>query len=329
MRDLRIEDVDPPQPGPGQALVRVRATAICGTDVGIYAGKSLAKLPLIPGHESAGTVAGLGPGAGGLSVGDRVVLNPLVFCLRCAYCLAGKPSLCLRGGLMGRERPGTFAEFVVVEDYRCHKLPESVSYDDATSLVLLSTVLAGQRAARVRSGMSVAVIGLGPAGMLHIRLARLSGAHPVIGISRSRWKLELGRRYGADATIEGGDAAGEVLERTGGIGVDVAIECAGKAETLRQAMEMARPGGTVLAFGILPSRLEDFDGFDLYYKELSLIGTRAMSPADFGKSIELVERQAIDLGPIVTQRYPLERLKEALDAAEKASRDALRVVVEI
>ncbi|MGE5587797.1 MAG: zinc-dependent alcohol dehydrogenase [Clostridia bacterium] len=329
VRDLYIEDVAAPEPGPGQVLVRVKATAICGTDLGIYTGKSRANLPLIPGHESSGTVVALGPGARGVSVGDRVVLNPLLFCLRCRYCLAGRPNLCLEGGLMGRERPGTFAEFVAVEDYRCHRLPDSVSFGDATSLVVLSTVVAGQRLARIRPGNSVAVVGLGAAGILHTQLAKVSGAHPVFGVSRSAWKLDLARRRGADMTIGGGDVVREVLKHTDGIGVDVAIECAGKAETLRQAMEMTRPGGTVLAFGILPPHLEDFDGFDLYYKELTVVGSRAMLPEDFDGAIKATERGAIDLSSIVTHTYALDELKAAFGKVETSPGDVLRAVIEI
>ncbi|MGE5594138.1 MAG: zinc-dependent alcohol dehydrogenase [Betaproteobacteria bacterium] len=329
VRDLSIKDIEAPEPGPGQVLVRVKATAICGTDLGIYTGKSRANLPLVPGHESSGTVVALGPGARGVSVGDRVVLNPLLFCLRCPYCLAGKPNLCLNGGLMGREAPGTFAEFVAVEDYRCHRLPETVGFNDATSLVVLSTVLAGHRQITIRPGTSVAVVGLGSAGILHTQLAKASGAYPVFGVSRSAWKLELARRRGADVTIGGGDVVREVLKHTDGLGVDVAIECAGKAETLRQAMEMTRPGGTVLAFGILPSHLGDFDGFDLYYKELTVVGTRAMLPEDFEGAIRATERGLIDLDSIVTHTYSLDELKAAFDKVETSPGDVLRVVVEI
>ena len=128
--DLRVEEVPRPEVRPGHVLVNVKATAICGTDVGIYKGKvATPKLPVIQGHESTGDVVEVGPGVVDLAVGDRVVLNSVIFCRHCPWCYAGLVNLCPNGGLMGREVDGTFAEYVLVPDFNCIKIPASLSYE--------------------------------------------------------------------------------------------------------------------------------------------------------------------------------------------------------
>ena len=159
-------------------LVRVKATAICGTDVGIYKGDVETRLPVIQGHESTGVVAELGVGAQGLEMGDRVVLNSVVFCRHCAFCFSGRVNLCPNGGLMGREMDGTFAEYVAVPDVNAIKMPECISFEDGTTLIALATVFQAHTKLQITPGQSVAVIGQGAAGLLHTRLSVLSGASP-------------------------------------------------------------------------------------------------------------------------------------------------------
>jgi len=330
-REVRIEEVTRPSPGPGEVLVRVKSTAICGTDLSIWAGKMRATLPLIPGHESAGEVVEAGPGVTGLGPGDRVVLNPILFCRRCHLCLTGRPNLCENGGLMGREGPGSFAEYVVAEDYRCHKLPDSIGYDDATTLIVLGSVFLGQERVRIAPGTSVAVIGQGVSGLLHTRLAKLSGGNPVVGLSRSQWKLDLALQYGADLVVNSAteDAGEAVRKATGGRGAEVVIESVGSPATLRQAMEMVRVGGVVLAYGVGPASMDGFDAFTLYFKELTVLGSRAMTPSTIDAAIRAVDTGCVDLTPIVTHRFSLAELQSAFEYADKPGARTMRVVVRI
>ena len=194
-----------PEMGPGEVLVEVAASAICGTDVSIWAGKMPANIPLIPGHECTGTVAALGAGAARLKKGDRVVLNPVTACGVCHYCLRGLTNLCLNGGLRGREVPGTFAELIAVKETEAYKIPDSVSFAAATNFVGLYTVVYSQRKAPRIPGGSVAVIGQGSSGLLHTQLAKVSGAASVIAITRSKWKLEMALKMGADEIVPAGE----------------------------------------------------------------------------------------------------------------------------
>lgn len=330
-KDLRIEEVPRPEPKPGEVLLRVRATAICGTDVGIYMGKEKTSYPRIQGHESTGEVAAIGEGVKGFQVGDRVVINPALFCRECTYCFSGSTNLCNRGGLFGREFDGSFAEFVAVPAYALHKLPPEISFIDGTSLNVLATVLRSHDRFNIKPGDVVAVVGQGVAGLLQTRVAKLRGASTVIGISRSQWKLDLARKYGADevAGAGGADAVREVLKLTGGRGADVVIESVGKADTLREAMEMARPGGTVVAFGVGARSIDGFPHYLLYYKELDLVGSRGMRPVDYENGIKLCASGQIDLKPLVTEVLPLEKLQEGMETMASNPGKALRIVIQI
>ena len=330
-RDLRIEEVPRPKIKPGHVVVRIKATAVCGTDVSIYTGKvPVPRLPVIQGHESTGEIVECSEGVTDLTAGDRVVLNSVIFCRHCAYCYTGQVNLCLNGGLMGRELDGTFAEYVTVPDYSCIKIPDTISYEDGTSLIALSTVFHSHDQIRIAPGETAAVIGQGAAGLMQTRLAVISGAEPVFAISRSQWKLDIAETFGA-ATINAGtaDAAQAVKDATGGLGVDLAIESVGSGATLRQAMDMVRPGGTVLLFGIAPAAMDGFNGYAIYYKELKIVGSRGMTPKDFHRGIKVLETGKMDLRSLITHRFDLDHVKEALDLVDRRPGDALRVVVTI
>ena len=328
--ELRIEDVPRPVVPRGHVLVRVKATAICGTDVGIYTGKVAVRLPVIQGHESTGVVPEVGEGAKDLEVGDRVVLNAVVFCRHCAFCYSGKVNLCPNGGMMGREVDGTFAEYVCVPDFNAIRIPDSISHEDGTSLIALATVFQAHEKLSITPGQSVAVIGQGPAGLLQTRVSVVSGAEPVFAISRSQWKLDVAEGFGATPIVSGAvDPVAAVIEATGGVGADIVVESVGSGSTLRQAMQMVRPGGTVLCFGIMPVQVDAFDGYAMYFKELRLFGSRGMTPNNLASAIAIVESGRLDLRPFITHRFGLEQTKEALDLVARESGKTLRVVVSV
>ncbi len=326
---LAIEEVPRPRPGPGEALVKMMATAICGTDVAVYAGKYPVSYPLIQGHESSGLVAEVGDGAAGVIPGDRVIVNSLIFCGHCRWCRRGDTTLCVNGGLLGRERPGTFAEFAVVRDLQCHHLPAEVNWVDATNLAVLATVVRAQRRAQVRQGMSVVVIGQGVSGLLHTQLARAAGASPVIGISRSQWKLDLARKLGADRvipTLDGGTVATVRAETSGG--PDLVIDTVGTGETLQLALDMTGRGGTLLAFGVDPSPVRSLSSYNLYDKELTILGSRAQSPLDVELAIRGVKAGSVDIKFLTTHRYDLAELPSVMHQ-QKVKPEGLRTVIQI
>jgi 2-desacetyl-2-hydroxyethyl bacteriochlorophyllide A dehydrogenase len=317
------------EPGRGEARVRIAATAVCHTDLSIYAGDHPnVRYPVVLGHEAAGVVEAVGA-ATRIAAGTRVVVNPIIACGACDACLRGDENLCRRAGLLGREMDGSLAEELVLPERYLHPLPASIDLERATLIETLATVRHAQQRVRIDPGDAVVVLGQGATGLMHTRLARLAGASPLIGISRSGWKRDLARRMQADATIDpaAGDMVAEVLALTDGRGADLVIETAGDPRLLRPAIDMLRPGGTLLVYAISHEPIPDFTTFPLYFKELKLVGSRALVPGDFEPAIRLVASGAVDLDGFITGSYPLGDAAAAFAAYEGDPARVLRLLI--
>jgi 2-desacetyl-2-hydroxyethyl bacteriochlorophyllide A dehydrogenase len=224
---------------------------------------------------------------------------------------------------------GSLAEHVVLPEDYLYPFPEHVPLETATLIETLATVLHAQRRAQIAPGESVVVLGQGAAGLLHTQLAKLSGARPVVAVSRSAWKLELARRGKADQAIDATrqDVLAQVLDATGGRGADVVIDAAGQPELIAQAIEMAAPGGRLLVYGISHRPVPGFTTFPLYFKELTVYGSRALTPGDVEPAIDLVASGAIDVRGFVTKSYPLAQVATAFEAYERDPGRVLRLVI--
>ncbi|MBI1963250.1 MAG: alcohol dehydrogenase catalytic domain-containing protein [Candidatus Rokubacteria bacterium] len=319
-----------PRPGRGEARVRVAATAVCHTDLSIYLGTHPGvRYPVVMGHEATGVVESVGPDVARLRPGQRVLLNPVIACGACDCCARGQGNLCRTAGLFGREIDGSLAEHVVLPEGYLYPLPEHVPLVAATLIETLATVRHAQQRARIAPGESVVVLGQGAAGLLHTRLAKLSGADPVVAVSRSAWKLELARRMKADRVVDAArqDVLAEVSDATGGRGADVVIDAAGQPALIASAIDMLCPGGRLLMYGISQQPVPGFSTFPFYFKELTLYGSRALTPDDFEPAIGLVASGAIDVAEFVTRSYPLARVAAAFEEYERAPDAILRLVI--
>lgn len=328
----RLAVVERPRPiaGRGEAVVRVAATAVCHTDLEIYTGRHPGvRYPVVPGHEATGIVEATDSEVTRVAPGQRVLINPVIACGRCDCCLRGQTNLCLRGGLFGRELDGSLAEHVVLPEAYLYPLPDHLSLPAATLIETLATVRHAQQRVRIAPGDAVVVLGQGAAGLLHTRLAKLSGASPVIAVSRSAAKLALARRMTADDVVDASrqDVADVVGRATAGRGADVVIDAAGDPALIRVAIDLLRPGGALLAYGISHRPVVDFTTFPLYYKELTVYGARALTPADFEPAIRLFASGAIDVGGFITGSYPLARVAVAFEDYERAAAAILRLVI--
>jgi L-iditol 2-dehydrogenase len=315
------DDADPRH---GDASVRVRAVGICGTDLSIAHGKIVVAYPRVLGHEIVGAV--VDPGASGLEVGTPVLVDPGLSCGTCTQCREGRTNICTRGGLLGRDADGGLRELLGVPATHVHALPGSVDAAAAPMLQVLATCVHAERLLPLAPGETVAVIGLGVTGLLHVQLAKLRGAR-VVGITRSPEKRSLAESLGADRTFaaDGGEVA--ALERSVGE-IDVVIECAGLVPTLARAIEVARVGGRILAYGTIGHGAEgSLPYYDLYYKELAIVGARSATPEDFATAIDLVAAGRIALDPLVSQRFPLDDVADAFRAA--SSPGALKIIVDV
>jgi 2-desacetyl-2-hydroxyethyl bacteriochlorophyllide A dehydrogenase len=327
--DLALDDVAQPRLPAGHVLVRITHSGLCGTDLKIYKGAIPAQYPLIMGHEMVGEVVGGETTGGGIQHGDRVIIDPVLYCGACFHCRMGQTNLCPSGGLIGRETNGGFAEYAAVPAAQVFRLPDSLDLRIAPLIQVATTCLHAQRLASVELGESVAVIGLGVSGQLHVQIAKARGAGKVIGISRSRFKNELAHRLGADVVIESGASAiAQVLEATDGRGADVVIECTGVMARMADAIRMARFGGRIVLFGITNATHGELPFYDLYYKELMLINNRAATGQDFPVTIDLVDRGVIRLEPLVTHRMALDKLGTALGMVEDGAEHRLKIILD-
>lgn len=320
-----------PRPAPGEALVRTKATAVCHTDLAIYTGAHPGvRYPVVMGHESTGIVESVGEGVHELAPGTHIIINPIIACGRCEPCARGAEHLCRNAGLFGREVDGSLAEYVSLPARYLHPLPPGLPLEQATLIETLATVRHAQQRLGVARGEPLVVLGQGTGGLLHTRLAVLSGAHPVIAVSRTRWKLEMAGRMGAHHLVAASaeDAVDEVRRLTGGAGADAVIDAAGGPQALKAAIAMLRHGGRVSAYAISHETVPDFSTFPFYFGELSLIGSRALTRQDMAPSIELVASGAVDVSGFITSRYPLSGAAAAFEDYERNPARILRIVVD-
>jgi len=330
-RKFGIVDRPMPVAASGEVVVRIAATAVCHTDLSIYTGAHPGvHYPVVMGHESTGTIASIGPEVAGLARGQAVIINPIISCGHCDSCLRGTENLCRNAGLFGREVEGSLSQYVHLDARYVYALPSHLPLADATLIETLATVRHAQERAGLRSGESVVVLGQGTSGLLHTRLAVLAGANPVIAVSRTQWKLDMASRMGAHHVLDvSAEKAGdEVLRLTGGSGADIVIDTAGGATTLMAGMDMLRPGGRLVPYAVSHEHCTGFTTFPLYYKEATIVGSRALIAQDMAPSIDLVASGKIDVSGFVSATYPLDRAAEAFEEYERNPGRILRIVID-
>ena len=324
---MGLAEVERPSLGHNQVLVRVTHSGVCGTDLHIYEGVIPVRHPLIMGHEMIGVVEDGGDAT--LHRGDRVIVDPAIYCGMCLNCRAGQTNLCPNGSLVGRDSDGGFADYLVAPRSHVYPLPDSIDSEVAPLIQPVTTCVHGHRLIRTFPGQSVAVIGLGVAGQVHAQLAKAWGAHPVIGITRTTYKRNLAQQLGADVTLSSGvEAVRGVRGATDDHGADIVIECTGHPSGLADAINMARLGGTLLLFGIMSATQASLPFYQLYYKELNLVNTRAATPEDFPASIDLVARGVLKLKPLVTHVVPLLDLEKAIGMLESDQDQRMKIILE-
>ncbi|PWT86346.1 MAG: iditol 2-dehydrogenase [Blastocatellia bacterium] len=327
-RELVLDEVSRPARDPGEALVHVTHSGICGTDFKIYSGAIPVSYPRIMGHEMSGEIVDSGETAR-WRPGDRVIVDPELYCGACFHCRIGQTHLCPNGMLVGRDTNGGFAEYVAAPASHVFSIPDSIDSRTAPLIQVLTTCLHAQRRIQIFPGESVVVLGLGVTGQLHVQLAKARGGNPVIGVTRSAAKRRLAETLGADLTIAGGDGAIEhVREATEGRGADVVIETTGVVPSLADGIKMARFGGRLLLFGIVTAKEGALPFYDLYFKELSLINARVAKSEDYPTAIALVERGQIKLQPLVSNLMPLSELKSAIEMLGSDDAQRMKIILE-
>jgi L-iditol 2-dehydrogenase len=317
IKDLRIEEVPRPEVNVGEVLVKVRAATTCGTDLKIlqrgYVEKVI-RLPTVFGHEWAGEVVEVADGLEWPRKGMRVRAGNSAPCLHCVMCQKGKYNLCEDMIWLW----GAYAEYIKVPArmvlVNMQEIPQHVSFEEAAITEPLACVLHGVEEAGVKLGDSVAIIGAGPIGLLHLLVAKRIGAEKVIMIDLVEERLDFAKKLGADEVVNAGkdDAVEKVRQLTNGYGVDVAIEAIGLPQTWEQALKLVRKGGTVLEFGGCPPGTEvKVNAELLHYGEVTVLGTFHTTPLHFRKALNLIASRTIDVRPLITRRMGLDEIVEA------------------
>jgi L-iditol 2-dehydrogenase len=326
-RAFRVEAVRDPGVRAGEALVRVEAAGICGTDYRIWTGERRVGYPLIPGHEFIGEVVAVGPGVTRVVRGDRVAVEPNWGCGSCDLCREGLRNVCLARTAVGIDRDGGFAELAVLPERACWVAPPAVASDVLLFAEPLAVVARAVGRAEPRAGETAAVIGAGTLGLLAVQLLRARGCR-VLVVSRTDRRLALARELGADATVTGAGepVAAAARELSGRDGVDLVIETAGTPEAVELALGqvgVVRPGGRVVLTG-LPHEPARVEFFWVVRREIDIRGSMIYRD-EFGEAVRLLAEGGIRVAPLLTHRFAL----SAIDAAMAAHRDPASIKVAV
>ena len=316
--NLQIEEVSVPKISNGDVLVRVQAALTCGTDVKVFRRGYHARMivpPALFGHELAGDIVAMGPDVKGFRIGQRVVAANSAPCLECFYCKRGNENLC--DDLLFNN--GAYAEYIRIPsrivERNMYEIPSHVSYQDAALIEPLACVLRGLDETSIAKGDNVAVIGLGPIGLMFVRLAKAYGAR-VIAIGRRKAQLTRAAHMGADELLISGetdDTVQQVRELTAGRGADIAIEAVGHPDAWQTAVRLLRRGGTVNFFGGCPNDSHiNMDTSLLHYSEITCKASFHHTPAHIRKALEFVSRQVITARDFVNRVEPLTNLLEVM-----------------
>ena len=326
---LRVEEVPTPEPGPGQALLKVAGCGVCHTDLHYldHGTPTFKKPPMILGHEISGTVASVGPGVTKLKVGDPVLVAAVTSCGSCDACREGRENICASGEMLGNNIDGGFAEYVVVPAKDVFVLPAEVPLVEGSIIAdaITTPYHAVVNRGRVRPGDSVVVFGCGGVGLNVVQVAVAEGAR-VVAVDLSEDKLAWARKLGAAATVNPGTVERldkELRKLTGG-GADVAFEAVGKPATQEQALSALKTGGRAVFVGYSPDTMTLNSG-RVMFRELEVVGSLGCRPVDYPRVIEMVRQGRIKLTELVTHKFPLDQMNEALDTLR--SGNAIRVVV--
>ncbi len=325
---IKIREVPRPEPGPGEALVRITLTTICGTDVHILAAEYPVKPGLVVGHEPVGVIEALGAGVRGYAVGDRVIVGAITPCGQCRACLSGHASQCDHGGggyealggwRFGNTINGSQADYLVVPDAQANlaKIPDGLADEDVLLCPdIMSTGFSAAERGHVRIGDSVVVFAQGPIGLCATAGAKLSGAALVIGVDSVPARLEIAKKMGADVVLnfKEQDVLAEIKRLTGG-GADVAIEALGTQATFENCLRSLRPGGTLSSLGVYSGHLSvPYDAFGAGLADHTIVTTLCPGGKErMRRLMSIVAAKRFPFRDLVTHSFKLDDIETAYD----------------
>lgn len=332
---VEIAEIDKPKAGPGDLLIKVKAATICGTDGRIITGKKTkgVRYPSVIGHEFSGEIVEVGDGVTKFKCGDAVTVDPVIPCCSCVYCRTGKENVCLNRQAIGYEFDGAFAEYVRIPAIalttgNVFPIPEGVSFDSAALAEPLACCINGQKNVGIKLGDTVVIIGAGPIGLMHIMLAKLSGATKIIVSELNEQRRKAALECGADLAIDSNkeDINEKIKMLTYGVGADVVIMAIGIPALTNQALSLVRKGGRVNLFaGFSTGATAEIDVNLIHYNEIIVTGASALSRDSYQTALTLISSGKIKTDKLITHRFKLEDAKEAFACALAGS--AIKVLI--
>lgn len=327
--DVRVKEVPIPKIGPGEVLLKVKASGICGSDVMEW--YRIKKAPIVLGHEVTGIIAEIGKEVEGYKLGERVFVSHHVPCDNCQYCLAGHHTACPTLHSTNFD-PGGFAEFIRLPKINVKKgvlkLPDNVSYEEGTFIEPLACILRAQRLAKVQPDDTVLIIGSGVSGLLHLKLAKHKRVKKIIATDINPYRLEAAKKIGADATFLAPDySAIKLKEATGGSLATKIFICAGALSAFSQAFESIDNGGTIVFFATPPPDIKvPLPAADLWRREITFITSYGASPEDLKASLELIAQEKITVRDLITHRLSLDETPLGFKVVAEG-KNSLKVII--
>jgi len=332
---LALREIPCPELQSGSVLIRVKACSICGADLRTYRyGHPRIKLPQILGHEIAGEVEAISDNVTDYRIGDRVVVTPRIACGECYYCANGLDIYCENSLTFGYELPGGYADYMLIPPRGVkygvlNKIAQDLSFEEASLAEPLSCCIRAQIASKVSYGSTVVVIGGGPVGIMHCRLAKVNGAERVLLIEKNIKRLEYVDQTAIDRIVDSSksDPEIDIIAATSGRGADVVIVACSSSEAQRQALSIAGKGGRINFFGGLPSgkSIVSIDSNIIHYQEITVQGSHGATPRHTEEAISMLNKRVLGVSDIITHKFPLDSIISAFHLAEK--KEGMRIAI--
>lgn len=324
-----LREIEVPKPGAGEVLIQMKATAICGTDISIlynkYKGRKPVPIPLIVGHEAAGVIAELGKEVNSFSIGDRVGFEVLQGCGNCINCKIGYKNMCQNWKHLGITCDGTYAEYVVVPCDMVHKLPDEVSFANASCLEPIGLTVRSLEHVKPILGETAAIIGPGKIGLFHLQALKASGVTEIfmIGLDKDKKRFEIAKKLGADFIVNGSkeDPIEKVKDLTKGRGVDIIIETANSPKCFTMAINLAGARARISTFGLYPEAT--IAPLTLLRQGITIYGDVAILTKHFIRALRWVECKKVLAEPVITKSFALKQAEEAIEVFKDGREGAI------
>jgi 2-desacetyl-2-hydroxyethyl bacteriochlorophyllide A dehydrogenase len=318
-KDISLVERQVPEPGLGEVLIKVMASGICGTDIHIFNGEYLGAYPVIPGHEFSGVVVSTGNAITRFKAGDRVAVEPNIACDNCINCLNNRQNFCLNWQAIGVTLPGGMEQYVIAPEKSVFNTGD-LPFELGVFMEPLSCVIHGVERARIRLADQVLILGAGPIGNLLLQMCRLQGAAQVTMLENNPGRAELARQMGADLVVSR-------IEEVKLDHYDVVIDATGVIPVMSRTIDFARPGGTVLLFGVpAAGKIMEVEAFKIFQKGLTLLSSFT-SVRNSYQAVDLLRTGQIDVKPLISHRLPLGEMPAAIEMIERHDPGVMKVIM--